>query len=61
MGDFNLNENRKFDVNYAYAGLFDIFEEKLGHLDLIQMITFDTWSRLVGNVFRSSLLDHIYV
>ena len=61
MGDFNLNENRKFDVNFAHAGLFEIFEEKLGQLDMIQMVMFDTWSRAGGNDFRSSLLDHIYV
>ena len=61
IGDFNLNENKKHDVNYPHAGLYDMLDEKLGHLNVVQLVTFDTWSRMVGTRFQSSLLDHIYV
>ena len=27
----------------------------------MQLVPFDTWSRMVGQVLKSSLLDHIYV
>ena len=30
-------------------------------MDLIQLVNFTTWSRLVGLNMRSSTLDHIYV
>ena len=40
IGDFNLNENKRFDINYAHAALFETFEEKLGYLNLIQLVTF---------------------
>ena len=38
-----------------------IFDSKLGELNLLQLVKFDTWSRQVGLVLRSSLLDHVYV
>ena len=61
MGDFNLDYNKRFDVNYQRENLFELFENKLGDLNLLQLVNFDTWSHLVGLVLRSSLLDHIYV
>ena len=61
IGDHNIDYNKRFDVNYQRESLFELFEEKLGELDLIQLVKFDTWSRLVGLGLRSSLLDHIYV
>ena len=61
LGDLNLDYNKRFDVNYQRRYLFDLFEEKLGGLNLLQLVSFDTWSRLVGLALRSSLLDHIYV
>ena len=61
IGDLNLDYKKRYDVNYQRRSLFDLFEDKLGGLNLIQLVKFDTWSRLVGLVLRSSLLDHIYV
>ena len=48
-------------VNYASSSLFEDFEEKLSDLNLIQLVQCNTWSRIVNNSFRESLLDHIYV
>ena len=39
----------------------DDFENELSDFNLIQMVDFGTWSRMVGPVFRSSILDHVYV
>ena len=61
IGDFNLNENKKHDVNYSHAGLYEMLDEKLSHLNVVQLVNFDTWSRSVGTSHQSSLLDHIYV
>ena len=41
--------------------MFEIFDEKLDDLNLIQLVNFDTWSRIVGLESRSSVLDHVYV
>ena len=60
MGDLNLDYNKKFDVNYEREGLFSLFEEKLGDMNLVQLVNFNTWSRMCGTQLRSSLLDHIY-
>ena len=61
LGDLNLDYNRRFDVDYGSSGLFDDFELHLDALNLLQLVNFDTWSRMVGSNLRSSCLDHIYV
>ena len=61
LGDLNLDYNKRFDVNYTRESLFELFDSKLGELNLLQLVKFDTWSRQVGLVLRSSLLDHVYV
>ena len=61
IGDLNLDYATKFNVNYQRETLFELFDTKLGALNLIQIVNFDTWSRMVGPVLRSSILDHIYV
>ena len=60
VGDFNLDYKKKYDVNYCNANLIEIFDEKLEDLNLIQLVKFDTWSRIVGLECRSSVLDHIW-
>ena len=61
MGDLNLDYKKKHDINYKQASFFDLFEEILGDLHLLQLGNFATWSRVVGLNMRSSILDHIYV
>ena len=61
LGDFNLDYSRVNDVNYANRFMFDDLESILYQLELIQIVNFVTWSRLVGQVLRSSILDHIYI
>ena len=40
---------------------FKDFEEALSESNLFQIVKFSTWSRMVGNVMRTSILDFIYV
>ena len=40
---------------------FDDFEEVLGEINLVQLIEFPTWSRIVNNVLNESIIDHIYL
>ena len=51
----------RHNITYARANYFNLFEEVLGNLNLLQLVNFKTWSRLVGLSWRSSTLDHIYV
>ena len=61
VGDFNLDFAKRHDPNYPRRALFEDFETKLGHFNLVQIINFPTWSRLIGNNLKSSTLDHIYL
>ena len=47
IGDLNLDYNKRFDVNYRRGSLFDLFQNKLGELNLLQLVNFNTWSRMV--------------
>ena len=40
---------------------FEDFDDALSNFGLEQLIDFVTWSRLVNNVYKSSVLDHVYV
>ena len=61
MGDFKLDHSKINDVNYANKHLFNLWDSKFDDLSMLQLVDFATWSWLVGDVLRSSILDHIYV
>ena len=61
IGDFNLDYSKIFDVNYGYKSLFEDFDVALSNFELVQVVNFVTWSRMVGTSLRSSILDHIYI
>ena len=61
IGDFNLDYNKRSDIFYSHKHYFAALEATLNPFNLIQIINFDTWSRLINNVYCSSLLDHVYV
>ena len=44
LGDMNIDYDKKEDVNYSNASLFELFDLKLGPLNLIQIVNFKTWS-----------------
>ena len=61
LGDFNLNYVKKNDVNYSHVRYFDDFDELLGDNNLVQIIEFPTWSRVINNVLNESTIDHVYM
>ena len=40
--------------------MFIDFENKLGDLDLIQLLKVSPWSRMITNTLKESILDLIY-
>ena len=61
LSDFSIDYQKKHCVNYSSESLFEDFEELLSYMNLIQIVECATWSQIVNNCFRESLLDHIYV
>ena len=58
QGDFNLEYLKKYDVNYAHKHMFADFENEMSNFNLVQLVRFATWCRMVGLDLRSSILDH---
>ena len=61
LGDFNIDYDGRFDVTYLRKDLFCDFDTTLGDLNLIQLIDFTTWSRVIRGQIKKSILDHVYV
>ena len=61
LGDFNLDYSKIHDVNYGHKNLFIDFEDELSTFNLILLVEFVTWSRIVGTELKESILDHIYI
>ena len=40
--------------------MFMDFEKSFENKDLVQIIEFPTWSRIINNVLKESTLDHLY-
>ena len=60
MGDFNLDENQRNNSQYSHHRYYNLLQDRFSELNMIQLIKFNTWSRLVGNTLKESCLDHIY-
>ena len=61
LGDFNLDFEKQFPIDYPHARLFTELNLLLSDHNLIQLVDFPTWSRNVNNSLKQSTLDHIYV
>ena len=61
VGDFNLDWGKKSNQTYAFKRYFEEIDVLLNDLNLVQLVNFPTWSRMVNNNLRESILDHIYV
>ena len=61
IGDFNLDYCKRFDITYSHRNLFEDFEEVLSDENLVQLVKFKTWLRVVELTVKSSTLDHVYV
>ena len=61
LGDFNIDFSRKSSADYGCRGLFEDFDDALSNFGLEQLMDFVTWSRLVNNVYKNSVLEHVYI
>ena len=61
IGDLNLDYNKKHDVTYSHYNYFVAIEPIIEKFNLIQIVNFNTWSRVVLNQIKTSCLDHIYL
>ena len=60
-GDFNLDENKRYLSEHRTKHYFEHLNTLCENFGLIQIINIPTWERIVNNVKRESILDHIYV
>ena len=52
-GDFNLDDDKRYSVDYRYKHLFEIQNQIFEPLNLIQIIRFKAWQRIVLNTLRN--------
>ena len=57
LGDMNLDYNTKFDVNYQHYHLFELYEDRMGQFNLMQLVKFDTRGRFHKLYLRSMPLQ----
>ena len=61
LGDFNLDQNKIYNPNYSHKLYFEALNTAFQPHNLMQIVDFDTWSRIINNETKSSLIDHVYV
>ena len=60
LGDMNLDENKRYAIDYNQRSLFGDFDEIIGHHQYTQHVSEATWERVIENQVKSSIIDHIY-
>ena len=60
VGDFNLNEDKRYSINYQCWKYFEQMNNLFDTMSLIQLVKFPTWIRHINGSIKSSTLDHIY-
>jgi hypothetical protein len=60
LGDLNLDWNKKNLTTFAFKNYFEDLEALICDMNLTQVVNFPTRSRVVNNVVRESIIDHIY-
>ena len=61
LGDFNLDQNKHYDFNYSHKLYFEALKLAFEPLNLTRIVDFDTRSRIINTLTKSSLIDHVYV
>ena len=54
IGDFNIDDGTRLDTNYTCYNYFNDVDEIFAEYNLMQLIDFATWSRVVNNVIKES-------
>ena len=58
LGDMNMDENKRYAINYNKRSMFRYFDEIIGHHQYTQHVTEATWERVSGNQMKSLVIDH---
>ena len=61
MGDFNLDAKMENRPDYDRKNLLEKISTLSLEKNLVQIVNFDTWSRVINGIKKSSILDHVYV
>ena len=57
MGDFNLDEYKRYNLDYSHKSYYETLDKIFEPLGLIPLIDFYTWSRTVNAEWKESLID----
>ena len=60
-GDFNVDYFEINNLSYRSRNICESLNDLIETEHLIQLIDFPTWHRVVNNIYKESLLDHVYV
>ena len=60
-GDFNLDDSKRFALDYRNKLFFDRLNVICDDHNLFQLIRKPTWERIINNTIKTSILDHLYV
>ena len=60
MGDFNLDAGMEARHDYGYKVPLELLSDFALENNLLQVVTFNTWKRIINGVNKQSCLDHIY-
>ena len=60
MGDFNLDARIDLRLDYQHRVQFEILSNFALNENLIQIIDFTTWLRIINGIMIQFLHDHVY-
>ena len=61
LGDFNLDAGMEERQDYGYKYPLELLSNFVFENNLLQVVNFNTWSRVIYGIKKESCLDHIYV
>jgi hypothetical protein len=56
VGDFNLNDALKYQIDFSNHYLFATLSHKLENLNLAQIVKFPAWNTTVNNILKAQFL-----
>ena len=61
LGDFNLDASMAYRPDYNYKIPMTSLSNFVSDSNLYQLVSFNTWSRIIKGIKKESMLDHVYV
>jgi hypothetical protein len=60
LSDFKLLFNKQGAHDCGFKNYFTEMDRMLSDINIVQLVKFNTWSRTINDIFKASLLDHVY-